>query len=213
MDLALYKEFYQQEWQRHEHLQSAVNTPISIVTLLAGGLVLMGKGFETMHPALAVSFWSTATFAAGLVVAAVFLLIRSIHGYDYKRLPFTTELANHHRTLVEHYEGRGAPRLAAETFEEYLAKLYAVATDHNRVNNTRRDDYLSGANRFVVYALCATTLSAIPAGVAAKTAPVRPQEVRITNPGSDAHESEEQRNAGRSGIHPAKRPPRSAPGR
>jgi hypothetical protein len=44
MDLALFKEFYDREWE-----QSAVNTPISIVTLLAGGLVLMGKGFESAN--------------------------------------------------------------------------------------------------------------------------------------------------------------------
>ena len=210
MDLALYKEFYQQEWQRHEHLQTAVNTPISIVTLLAGGLGLMAKGFESAHPALVVAFWGAAAVAAGLVGVSVLLIIKSIHGYDYKRLPFPTELATHHRALVEHFEGRGAPRLASEMFDEYLARHYTVATDHNRVNNTRRDGYLSSANRFLVYALCATTVTAIPAGVAVKTATARPQEVRITNFGSDASELE-QRNFQRSGAPADERSPGTSP--
>jgi hypothetical protein len=47
MNVERYKEFYEREWQRHEQLQSAAGTPISVVTLLAGGLVLMGKSFES----------------------------------------------------------------------------------------------------------------------------------------------------------------------
>jgi hypothetical protein len=46
MKIERYKEFYEHEWQRRENLQSAVNTPISIITLLGGAMVLMGKGFD-----------------------------------------------------------------------------------------------------------------------------------------------------------------------
>src|SRR5687768_4627195 len=80
MNLDLYKAFYEQEWQRQEHLQSAVNTPISIVTLLAGGLVLMGKGFESQDTTLVWPFWIATAVASMLVSGSVYLLIRSIHG-------------------------------------------------------------------------------------------------------------------------------------
>jgi hypothetical protein len=133
MDLALYKEFYEHEWQRHEHLQSAVNTPISIVTLLAGGLVLMAKDFEAAQAGLSAAFWGLCLVATVLVGSSIYF------------------------------------------------------------------------NRFLVYALCATTSTAVPAGIAAKTTQPRPQEIRITNRRSDAGETLEQRNSERAARYPTGR--------
>ena len=180
MDLALFKEFYDREWTRHEHLQSAVNTPISIVTLLAGGLVLMGKGFEARDAVLASLFWGSAGIAAVLVGVSGYLLVRSIHGYRYKRMPFLSELARHHQNLLEYYERRGTPGLASPVFDEYLAKRYMAVADHNAMNNFQRGEYLYRANRFVAYALCATALAAVPAGIAIKTPRALTQDGRIT---------------------------------
>lgn len=185
MDLALYKEFYDREWERHEHLQSAVNTPISIVTLLAGGLVLMGKGFESGEAVLEVVFWGTGFVAAVFIGIAIYLVIRSIDGYRYERLPFPSDLAAHYSHLVEHYRRLGNPARSDEAFYQYLVRRYALAANQNMVNNVRRGEYLQRANRFLVYALCATASAGIPAGIAVRTVPVRPQDVRIINLGSD----------------------------
>lgn len=200
MDLALYKEFYDREWARHEHLQSAVNTPISIVTILAGGLVLMGKGFESADAALARLFWGSAGIAAALVAVSGYLLVRSIHGYRYRRLPFLSELARHHQSLLEYYDWRGTPGLAGPAFDEYLAKRDMAIADHNAVNNFHRGEYLYRANRFIVYALCATALAAVPAGIAIKIPRALARDDRITHLGSDERERAERRRAEQSGV-------------
>jgi len=195
MSIGLYQEFYERELQRHEHLQSAVNTPISVVTLLAGGLVLMGKGFDSEHPVLVWLFWSLGATSAVLVGVCIYLLVRSIYGYRYMRMPFASELAIHHTALARYFRRKGKPGRSEEAFDEYLSKWYIAVADHNTVNNDRRGEYLYRANRFLVYALCATVFTAVPAGIAAKTAQNRPQDVRITHLGSNASEILERRNA------------------
>lgn len=195
MNLERYKEFYDHAWQRHEHLQSAVNTPISIVTLLTGGLVLMGKSFESDARGLQSLFWAATAAAGVLVGVSVYLLIRSIHGHHYKRMPFASELAAHYAALVEYYDRAGTPGLSDQAFDEHLAKWYMAVADYNTVNNVKRGEYLYKANRFLVYALCATASAAVPAGVAVKTARPHPQDVRITNLRSDASEILERWNA------------------
>jgi hypothetical protein len=206
MKLERYQEFYNHAWERHEHLQSAVNTPISVVTLLAGGLVLMGKGFESEDPILRWLFWTLATITAALVGICINLLIKSIHGYRYKRMPLASQLAAHYTRLVEYYRREGKPGLSDEAFDDHLARWYMLVADHNTVNNFRRGEYLSSANRFLVYALCATASAAIPAGIAFKTATPHPQEVRITNLRSDASEILERWNAERHGANAAQAP-------
>jgi len=195
MNVDRYKEFYEREWQRHEQLQSAVSLPISVVTLLAGGLVLMGKNFESNDLALVWGFWMLGAAAGTLVAVSVYLLIRSIHGYRYERMPFASELAAHYTALVEYYRREGKPGLSDGAFDNYLAKRYMVAADYNTVNNVRRGEYLYKANRFLVYALFATASAALPAGIAVKTSQPRPQDVRITNLRSDADEILERWNA------------------
>jgi hypothetical protein len=206
MNVERYKEFYEHEWQRHEHLQSAINIPISVVTLLAGGLVLMGKSFESEARALQWPFWVAMATAGVLVSVAVYLLIRSIHGYRYDRMPFASELAAHYTALVEYYRREGKPGLSDQAFDEKLARWYIAVTDHNAVNNVRRGEYLYKANRLLVYALCATASAAVPAGVAVKTAQPRPQDVRITNLRSDADEILERWNAEQSRAQAARAP-------
>jgi hypothetical protein len=202
MDLDLYKEFYDREWERHEHLLSAVNTPISILTLLAGGLVLMGKGFESDEAILQWSFWIAMAISAGLVSLCVYLVVRSVHGYRYHRIPLPTELALHYETLKEHYNQQRKPGLTDPAFEKYITDRYIAAADRNAVNNIKRDGYLYLANRVLVLAICSTASTGIPAAIAVKRVRPRPQEVWITNFGSKADEILETRKAGSGGAAP-----------
>jgi hypothetical protein len=187
MNVERYKEFYDHEWQRHEHLQSAVNTPISIITLLAGGLVLMGKGFDSKYPALVWLFWIATAIASVLVGGAVYLLIRSIHGYRYDRIPLPAELARHYEHLKQFYREQQKPGLTDPSFDAYLVEKYVATAERNAVNNLNRGAYLYRANRMLVYALCATAVAGVPAAIAVKASQPQPDEVRIINLRSDLH--------------------------
>jgi hypothetical protein len=205
MNVDGYKEFYEREWQRHEHLQSAVNTPISIITLLAGGLVLMGKGFDSESAYLQWPFWTATAVAGVLLSGAVYLLARSIHGYRYDRIPLPAELARHYEQLERFYREQQKPGLTDPTFAAFLAEKYIAAADRNALNNLNRGEYLYRANRVLVYALCASAAAGFPAAIAMKAARPRPQEVRITNLRSDVRAILE--------TWKAERPRAPAPGR
>ncbi|HEX8246340.1 MAG TPA: hypothetical protein VF541_22745 [Longimicrobium sp.] len=189
MDLGLCKEFYDHEVNSREQLHSAANTPISIVTLLSGGLLWMAKTFGHADPALSWSFWAGAGVAAVFIAATVYCVIRSIHGYRYERVPHASDLAVHYANLSEYYTREGKPGLADRAFEDYLMKQYILAGDRNAVNNANRSEYLYRANRWLVYGLSATAVAAVPAGIAAEREQEQPQAVRVTNLRSDASEA------------------------
>jgi hypothetical protein len=137
----------------------------------------------------------------------VYLLIRSIHGYRYDRIPLPAELARHHEQLERFYREQQKPGLTDPAFDMYLVEKYVAAAERNAVNNLERAEYLFQANRFLVYALCATVSAGIPAGIAVKAARPRPQEIRITNLESVASEILEARKAEQSRTAPRREPP------
>jgi len=153
MTLLDYKELYAHEWVRREQLHSAANTPISVVTLAGGGLLLMAKAFDSTSPAMVWSFWIAAAVAAGCVVISTIFVIRSLHGYEYVRLPYASDLAAHYEDLKRYFRESGLPGRASGAFEEYLTKLYIEATDANARHNLHRGEYLDLANRSLIVAL------------------------------------------------------------
>jgi hypothetical protein len=184
MSLQLYKELYIEEWQRRDQLQASAGTPISIVTILGGGLLLMGKSFDSLRPLLYIPFWTAFLAALVCAVVAVYCIVRSVHGYRYERIPHASELVVHQAVLNEHYTSSGRPAEADEAFATYLIRKYIVATDRNAVNNINRGDWLHQAHRWLVYALCTAALAGVPAAVHIKAGPEKPQKIEITNLGS-----------------------------
>jgi hypothetical protein len=181
MPLQLYKELYAEEAQRREQLQTSAGTPISIVTVLGGGLLLMGKTFESSHPVLYVPFWMAFGIAAGCLAGAVYCIVRSVNGYVYQRIPYATQLARHQMNLRDLGASTGKLESAQLAFEEYLLRKYATAAESNAVINENRGEWLNRANRSLVYALCTTAIAGIPVAIQIKTAPERAQKIEITN--------------------------------
>jgi hypothetical protein len=177
----MYREMYAEEWQRENQLQSSAGTPISIVTILGGGLLLMGKGFESSHPAAFVPFWIALTVGLCCFAATAYCVVRSAHGYVYERIPHASQLIVHHANLKAFHSSAGTPEAAQAAFEAYLTRTYVAATDRNAANNLNRGEWLNEANRWLVYALCSTAVAGIPAAIQIKTAPEKAQKIEITN--------------------------------
>jgi hypothetical protein len=181
MSLQMYREMYAEELQRENQLQSSAGTPISIVTVLGGGLLLMGKVFENSNPLLYVPFWIALGIAICCFAGAVYCIVRSVNGYVYERIPYPAQLARHQTNLRDFWASTGKPESAQLAFEEYLSKKYIVAADGNAVNNQNRGEWLNRANQCLVYALCTTAIAGIPAAIQIKTAPEKAQKIEITN--------------------------------
>lgn len=154
--VSFYQHLYETEWQTRDHLQAAVSTPLSVLVLVATGLVLLAQNFRTDHHGLEIVFWSAYAVAAAGFMVAVYMLIRSFHGYVYRRIPLPSQLLAYHEGLLRHYTALGRPGLANDEFDLYLRQRYVEAGDRNAVHNTNRFDYLHQANRGIILSLLRT---------------------------------------------------------
>jgi hypothetical protein len=142
-----YQQLYEVEFQRRDHLQSAVGTPLSVLVLVGTGLVLLAQKFRTDDRLLQFVFWMSYAVAAVAFVVTVHKLIRSFHGYVYRRIPYPSQILAYYQELKAHYQAAGTPGLADEEFDVYLRGQYIEAGDRNSVLNVNRAAFLNQGNR------------------------------------------------------------------
>lgn len=176
-----YQQLYEVEFQRRDHLQSAVGTPLSVLVLAGTGLVLLAQKFRADDRLLRVVFWSSYAVAVAAFVVTVYMLIRSFHGYVYERIPFPSQIRDYHEGLKAHHAARGTPGLAEEEFDLYLTGQLIEAGDRNAVNNGNRSEYLHRSNRALILSLCALVTCAVPHVIAVRSARPEPQLIRIVS--------------------------------
>jgi hypothetical protein len=182
MEKSLYESLYEAEWLRRDQLQAAVGTPVGVLTLLGGALVIVAERFETSSPVLAAWFWTSFGIACAAFLLSVYMLVRSFYGWLYERIPLPSQLREYERGLIEYHKATGSDQHAAATeMRQFLDERYVVAGDRNAVNNATRAEYLHQANKWLVVALGAVALCAAPFVIAAKRAPPKPQKVEILN--------------------------------
>lgn len=178
---AFYQQLYEAEFQRRDHLQSAVGTPLSVLVLVGTGLVLLAQKFRTDERLLQVVFWSSYTAALVAFVVTVYMLIRSFHGYVYRRIPYPSQILAYHEELKAHHTAAGKPGLAEEEFDIYLRGQYIEAGDRNSVLNVNRTAYLNLGNRALILCLCALVVCAVPYVIAVRQAKPEPQLFQFVN--------------------------------
>ncbi|HEX2201748.1 MAG TPA: hypothetical protein VHG91_00545 [Longimicrobium sp.] len=168
-----------------DQLQAAASTPITVLTLLGGGLVVLAKSLDSSDPRFLVPFAIFCVTALVFACASAYCLVRSLNGHEYERIPHASQLAVYEAELKRYHRRVGTPWLAEPASEAFLAEKYVLAADRNAVNNIDRGEYLHKASRRLVYALCFTALAAIPVSIHVKVTPEKPQQIRIVNPRSE----------------------------
>lgn len=181
MDQDLYARLYDAEWERTDQLQNAVGTPMGILVLLGGALLVLAQQFKSDQPALEYTFWPLYVLACSAYLIAAYMAVRSYHGYEYRRIPFPSTLVRYYQGLREHHTRAGTPGLAETEFAVYLTDRYVVAADANSVHNANRSEYLHKANRALVVAVIATAACAVPHTIALRTAAPEAQRIEIVN--------------------------------
>lgn len=121
-----------------DQLQAAASTPITIVTLLGGGLLVLAKSLDSSDPRIVWPFAAFCATALVLTIWSAYCLVRSLHGYKYERIPHASQLASYEAGLKSYYEELGTPWLAERAFDDFLTAKYVAATDRNAVNNLNR---------------------------------------------------------------------------
>lgn len=159
-----YKCHYELELTRKTDLTAALAIPIGVLSLLAGGLILMAKELHSpLSPAE--KFIAAATAVSTLaVIVSVYFLVRSLYNFAYGYIATPLEIRKFQADLVTFHEGEGmsaadARELAEEEVLEYINGEYAFYADRNAKNNDIKSSYLHRANGAMI-------MSVIGAGVA-----------------------------------------------
>jgi len=180
MKLDLQKEFYFFEWTRKAAIESASSLPVGILTVLGSGAVYLVRTFTYDTSAACVAFIALVAASGVALVAATFLLARSLRGDWYKQLPMYQRLRLYHDELVKYHQALGNPiSNADDDYEDYLASRLAEAADVNRDVNRKTGGALVRATGWLIVALVCLGASFIPYLAQSLTRPVPAQRVRI----------------------------------
>lgn len=159
----IYRDFYREEIEHREHLRGAVGVPIALLTVLGGVLAYYSRTFQAVDGVVtwvfAVLFGSSCYF----FIRAVYLLIRSYHGYTYERIPTPAQIRQYHQDLAIYLRSTKAPdgQLASE-FDDFLDGAYCRAAERNTYNNLAKSEYLFRATGAIIFCLALTAIAVVP---------------------------------------------------
>jgi hypothetical protein len=176
-----YRALYDEEWQRRDQIQSATATPVGILTLLGGALVYLATAFRTQSVFASIAFWTT--FAGALIgfVAATYMLLRSLTGYTYRRIPFPSKILEYETQLKAHLASINRPQDEKPKLHQFLIASYVEATDRNSLNNLLRSEYLYKATRALTISLVFAAFTALPYIVEARQLDSPTTSSRVNN--------------------------------
>lgn len=175
----LAKELYDAEWNRREQFVSAVAIPISIVTGLGGGLVLLANSFALDNSFVTLAFVLLGVSSVCCLALTVYTLVLSYHGYNYQQIPSPAALQAYYHELVMYYGAQGEQTKAESEFAKYLCARYIEAAELNARSNASRSAYLYQSMRRIVLALITAALLLIPWTINALDREQAPYRVQI----------------------------------
>jgi cytochrome b subunit of formate dehydrogenase len=155
-----YKSLYDRELNRRKDLDSAVNLPITILTILvAANSYLIGK--ETGIHQKCLIIFSNIILALLLVsfLISIFYLIRSYNnlfkGFGYRNLGLTKEIRNFEVNEIQKYNAQ-VDEKEKLNFETIIIEKLAHYTDDHIVFNDKRSLDLHRAKTFIIVTLVLT---------------------------------------------------------
>lgn len=142
MDISFLMGRYDAELKRKDQITSAVNFPVTILTLLGSVVVTMAKGLSLDTPPVSTGYFMSAAAWAGFTAMSLWFLSRAYHGSTYEFLPRLTELEEFRQ------DGTISP-----DFDELFRRGIIDAADTNAVTNDVRQAYLDRGNVFLLVAV------------------------------------------------------------
>jgi hypothetical protein len=166
-------EWYHKENDRRLSLNDSLNIPIGILTGLFALFFYIAKEFtfsKENYLTVEIIFISCLVISLTLWISAVCNLFMSYNklfkGYEYKGLPYPTELSDQYRNL-ESFVKQNKTELDKETtadsiYEEQLEQMINEYLDTNINNNDTKSHHLYDAKKYLLGCIISTLICSIP---------------------------------------------------
>lgn len=158
-----YKSIYDRELSRRKDLDSDINLPLTILSILfAANSYLIKEGkFDDRYWYTHVEFILLTSFYTSMVIAIIFL-IKSYNnffkGFAYKNLGLMTEVRKYEKQVIEYNLKAFENKISFEGV--VIDKIVSFTDDHIIFNDVRQRDIYK-AKTSIVIALIITTLNFI----------------------------------------------------
>ena len=166
-------DWFHKENERQNTLNDSLNIPIGILTGVFALVFYMFTSFsfsKETNLIIEISFIILIVLTLICWIIVVYFLFRSynnlFHNYEYKAIPFPTELneqyegletyVNENRELLE-------DNITADTlYEKQIAEMLSEYLNRNIENNDRKSWYLHLAKKFLLVCIISVILCAVP---------------------------------------------------
>lgn len=163
MKLEWLKDHYFFELNRKQQLESALNLPVAVISVLAGLIALYVPRLAWPSGAPVLLLDLLVALAVVLLALAFWNVVRTFLRYEYQEIAPATQLLSYHADLKAfHLATGGAEQDADAEFAESLKKLYADAIEQNAFGNIGKAAHLYWAKLFLAGAAVSLLLAAIP---------------------------------------------------
>lgn len=202
MNSNFYRELYLFEWELRHRITSWLQIPIAALTVLGGGAIVLAQGFPYDDSARTMAFVLAILLALMSLGLAGYFVVRCLHGYEYAKLPRSSEIRELLEKRREYLSACGeSPDEAERYLEDFIHRRMAEATDRNADNNAIKSAFLHKANQWTVWTLVLLAVSAVPYTWQTILAQGEPSRVELINPVTLTQEVpmiERERNSGES---------------
>jgi ABC-type sugar transport system permease subunit len=163
-----YKESYNAELENKEKINNRITVPISILTLLIGGILIYFKEIDKISNVISKVFF---ILFLGLSIIAilfcVFFLFKAYYGYTYKYIPLLKDIQDYQNGLIDYYLNENhnyenASYLAELDVQLYLENIYVESTTNNMEQNEKKLRYLRQAGWALSSILLTSVLAYLP---------------------------------------------------
>ena len=161
---SLYRDLYFHEMERRDRLNSNLNFPVGLITLLSGAALVFYKAAEFEHSIFDKTLLALLAVTAFCLVTASYFLIRVYWGHGYMHMPYAEDLHSYKRELKDHYISQketGEESEAKSQFElaSYVEGEFSKNAKFNAVVNDTKSAFLFKANAFIISSIVVLTLS------------------------------------------------------
>ncbi|WP_417289911.1 hypothetical protein [Corallibacter sp.] len=166
-------EWYHKENERRLSLNDSLNIPIGILTGLFALFFFIAKEFTFSKESYSITeiiFIICLSISLILWISVVYNLFMSYNklfkGYEYKGLPYPTELSEQHKKLVlfveENKNELGYETTADSIYEEQLEQMINEYLNRNINNNDTKSQYLHDAKKYLLSCIIFTLICSVP---------------------------------------------------